>query len=104
MQQNNQTPRGPAAQVPALRTTSGPGVAQEGSKMSMLLSEPGFWDIDAEEYHRDPCPEASLSNSIGQKLLETCPRVAWWNHPRLNPQFVEDEDTKFDRGTVAHKL
>jgi hypothetical protein len=72
--------------------------------MSSLLSEPGFYEIDADDYHHDPAPEASLSNSVGRILLEQCPRAAWWAHPRLNPQFTENHDTKFDRGTVAHTI
>jgi hypothetical protein len=79
-------------------------MVHEGLEMSHLLSEPGFWEIDADDYHRDPCVEPSLSNSVGQILLERCPRAAWWAHPRLNPQFAEDNETKFDRGTVAHAL
>ncbi len=68
------------------------------------LPEPGFWEIDAPEYHDDPAPEPSLSNSIGQVLLERCPRAAWWQHPRLNPNHVREEDARMDRGTVAHTL
>lgn len=68
------------------------------------LPEPGFWEIDEAEYHADPAPEPSLSNSIGQILLERCPRAAWWAHPRLNPQFRSDESATMDRGTVAHTL
>jgi hypothetical protein len=69
-----------------------------------MLSEPGFWEIDAEDYHRDPAPEPSLSQSIGKDLLEFCPRTAWWHHPRLNPQFVPEDDSKFDLGTAAHRM
>jgi hypothetical protein len=69
-----------------------------------MLSEPGFWVIDEADYHSDPALEPSLSNSIGQVLLERCPRAAWWQHPRLNPNFVSAEDTRMDRGTVSHTL
>lgn len=72
--------------------------------MSHMLTEPGFYDVDADDYHADPCAEASLSNSVGKILLDACPRSAYWAHPRLNPQFRRDEETKFDRGNVAHAL
>lgn len=72
--------------------------------MTHMLSEPGFWEIDAEEYHSDPAPKPSLSQSIGKVLLERCPRSAWYAHPRLNPAFKPEDSTKFDRGTVAHQL
>lgn len=72
--------------------------------MSHMLSEPGFWEIDEADYHADPAPDPSLSQSVGKILLESCPRSAWWGHPRLNPHFTGEESTKYDRGTVAHKL
>jgi hypothetical protein len=72
--------------------------------MSTMLTDPGFYEMEGDDYHDDPAPEPSLSNSIGQILLERCPHAAWWNHPRLNPQFQERHAVKFDRGTVAHKL
>ncbi len=68
------------------------------------LTEPGFYEIDAADYHADPAPQPSLSQSIGKILLEHCPRAAWWAHSRLNPQFTRQEDIKFDRGNVAHAL
>ncbi len=76
---------------------------EEGVAMTML-TEPGFYEIDAADYHADPAPEPSLSQSIGKILLEHCPRAAWWAHSRLNPQFTPQEDIKFDRGNVAHAL
>lgn len=69
-----------------------------------MISEPGFYEIEADEYHSDPAPAPSLSQSIGKILLEQCPRAAWQAHSRLNPKFTPDEATRFDRGEVAHKL
>jgi hypothetical protein len=69
-----------------------------------MLPEPGFWVIDESDYHSDPAPEPSLSNSVGQILLDECPRKAWFNHPRLNPNFRPQEATTPERGTVAHTL
>jgi hypothetical protein len=38
-------------------------------------------------------------------LLYKSPRHAWFNHPRLNPDYEqEDSEEKFDIGTAAHAL
>jgi hypothetical protein len=60
--------------------------------------------MPAEEYHRDPCPQPSLSNSISKILLANSPAHAWTAHPRLNPNFEPEEKTSFDRGSAAHAL
>lgn len=70
-----------------------------------MITQPGVYDISAEEYHADPCPEPSLSATVA-KLLgppET-PRHAHWKHPRLNRHFTPDEEQKFDIGKAAHAL
>jgi hypothetical protein len=56
------------------------------------------------DYHADPCPEPSLTQSIAKILLERSPRHAWTAHPRLNHDWEEDNDKKFDLGNVAHAL
>jgi hypothetical protein len=60
--------------------------------------------MSADDYHNDPCPMPSLSQSLAKILLDRSPLHAWHNHPRLNPAFERDEATKFDVGNVAHKL
>lgn len=66
---------------------------------------PGIYQIQADEYHRDPCPTASLSSSIANILLDQSPQHAWLAHPRLNPQYVRDEgDSRFDLGSAAHMM
>lgn len=60
--------------------------------------------MPAAEYHRDPAPAPSLSASIAHLLCTQAPVHAWTSHPRLNPNFVEEEDEKFDLGTAAHSL
>lgn len=70
----------------------------------MTISKPGIYDIPAEEYHSDPCPEPSLSSSIAKILVDETPRHAWTAHPRLNPDFEREEEDKFDLGTAAHSL
>lgn len=67
--------------------------------------KPGIYKIPEEDYHKDPCPKASLSRSIIKDLLFDCPYRAWLNHPRLNPDWQpEEENTKFDIGTSAHQI
>lgn len=68
-----------------------------------MITEPGLFEIEAPDYHSDPCPVPSLNNSTIGPLLE-CPRLAWQQHPRLNPLFVRKEATRLDLGNVAHKL
>ena len=66
--------------------------------------------IPESRYH-DDClaPEPSLSSSIAKVLLYDCPRLAWWKHPRLNPDWREEEFSSekqkmLDLGEVRHKL
>jgi hypothetical protein len=67
--------------------------------------ETGVHRISAEEYQADPCPEPSLSRGAIIHLLD-CPAKAFWNHPRLNPDFPKDErdEAKFDQGKATHNL
>ena len=67
--------------------------------------DPGFHDdISADTYHADPCPAPSLSASLAHILLSQSPRHAWTAHPRLNPAFERETDTRFDLGTAVHAL
>lgn len=66
------------------------------------MSEPE--SMSAEAYHADPAPQPSLSSSIAKILLEQSPRHAWLAHPRLNPNYVAEEDSRFDLGTAAHAM
>ena len=70
----------------------------------MEITSPGTYNITSELYHKDPCIEPSLSRSTLYELINDCPARAWHNHPRLNPDFKEDNDKKFDLGTAAHEL
>jgi hypothetical protein len=60
--------------------------------------------ISADAYHADPAPAPSLSSSIAKTILHQTPRHAWFEHPRLNPNFEPKDDSKFDLGSVAHEL
>lgn len=64
---------------------------------------PGFHPrVNAASYHADPCVMPSLSSSIAQILLRESPRKAWHSHPRLNQEYREVHDDKFDLGKAAH--
>lgn len=49
----------------------------------------GAWDIDADRYHADPCPEPSLSASIAKIAIQKSLYHAWYGHPRLNAEYEE---------------
>ena len=71
----------------------------------MRIEKPGIYrGISPADYHADPCPEPSLTQSIAKILLERSPQHAWVAHPRLNPDFMPDDDSKFDLGNVAHRI
>lgn len=70
----------------------------------MVIKKPGIYNLTMEEYLSDPCVEPSLSSGIVKTLLTDCPAKAWFCHPRLNPDYQEECDGKFDIGTAAHSL
>src|SRR5882724_13097827 len=65
---------------------------------------PGIFNLTAEQYHADPAPTASLSNSIANILLDQSPLHAWLAHPRLNPAYTREVNTRFDLGSAAHLM
>lgn len=68
------------------------------------ITEPGIYEMSAEQYHSDPCPEPSLSSSIIKLLIERSALHVWHAHPRLNPHHQPENKTEFDVGSAAHKL
>lgn len=60
--------------------------------------------ISAARYHEDPAPQPSLSSSVAETLLRQSPYKARHSHPRLNPNLVIEQDSKFDIGTAAHSI
>lgn len=64
----------------------------------------GIFNLTAEQYHADPAPTASLSTSIAKILIDQSPMHAWLAHPRLNPQYQREEDSRFDLGSAAHMM
>jgi hypothetical protein len=70
-----------------------------------MSNEVGIHKISNELYHsKDVTEEPALSRSTIHDLLFDCPLKAWWNHPALNPDYVSDNDPKYDVGTVAHDI
>jgi hypothetical protein len=62
-------------------------------------------DFAAADYHADRTGGApSLSSSIANLLINRSPLHAWTAHPRLNPNHVPVDDSKYDVGTVAHSM
>jgi hypothetical protein len=72
-----------------------------------VLDKPGIYDLPVELYHRDPCPEPSLSASGIHTLLTLTPAHFAARHPKLT-QWAElpekDATTEQDLGSVVHAL
>lgn len=68
----------------------------------MKITTPAVYDLPEDQYHADPAPEPSLSSSVAKLLIGQSPRHAWTAHPKLNPAYEDDRDTKFDLGNAAH--
>lgn len=73
---------------------------------SETVTAPGLYRQSETAYHSDPCPTASLSRSIAQKLILESPRHAFAAHPRLTKQEEEEEKNSRARdiGSAAHAL
>lgn len=71
----------------------------------MKIDRPGIYrGVSSADYFADPCPVPSLTQSLCKILIERSPEHAWIASPRLNPQFEYEDDTKFDLGSIAHRL
>jgi hypothetical protein len=70
-----------------------------------MIDKPGIYQMTHDEYHSDPALTPSLSRNIIKLLITETPAHARHAHPRLNPNFEEDDGGgKFDMGTAAHAL
>ena len=65
---------------------------------------PGFYDMNAAQYHADPCPEPSLSSSIAKLLVRKSPRHAWAAHPRLGGHSPEPPTREMCIGSAVHAM
>ena len=75
---------------------------EEYQPLTRTLSA-GVHHIDGEDYHRDPCPEASLSSTLAKTMLAQSPLHAWTASPRLNPDWEPVNKKTFDIGRAAHR-
>lgn len=64
----------------------------------------GIHALAAATYHVDPAPEPSLSSSIARYLVAASPLHAWWNHPRLNPEWKAETTNRLSLGALCHRL
>jgi hypothetical protein len=66
----------------------------------LTITQPGVFDIPAEDYHLDPVPGGSLSSSGARKLLApSCP--ALYRYEQDNPP---PPKKTFDLGHAAHRM
>lgn len=93
-----------AAAAFAEATPAKPAKAAGGKREPVRVSAPGEYDLHEEDYHADPCPEASLSGSIVKLMANRSPRHGWAAHPRLNPDYEPKESATFDFGSAFHTL
>ena len=71
---------------------------------TIIITEPGVYDLPAATYHADPCDSPSLSAGMISDLL-TAPALCFHNSPRLNPAYEAPEDQeRFTIGSVAHVM
>lgn len=68
------------------------------------ITQGGIYQITNEEYHRDPCPVASVSRGVIASLVNSTAAHTKMKHPKLNPDYQQEEKTSFDIGTAAHSL
>jgi len=69
----------------------------------------GVYPLTADAYYADQLdgqtsPEITLNATVCKLLINESALHAWTHHPRLNPDYRETIDTKFDLGTVAHEV
>lgn len=70
----------------------------------MKITESGIYQIPMHEYISDPAPEPSLNAGTAHTLLTESPSHAWIGHPRLNPNYVREESSRQELGTIAHAV
>lgn len=64
-----------------------------------MITEPGVYDLPAEDYHADPVEGGSLSSTGARRLLPPyCPAIFRWE--KDHPVFKDD----FDFGHAAHQM
>jgi hypothetical protein len=67
--------------------------------------KPGIHAIEPARYYSDALGnEPSLNGTVLKALIDASPLHAWTAHARLNPDYRETVDKKFDVGSAAHEL
>lgn len=62
-------------------------------------------EISEKDYHENAfSKKPAYSNSIGKLLITKSPLHAFLKHPLLNPDYEEEEKSKFDIGKAAHAM
>lgn len=70
-----------------------------------MILQPGIHlNVPTADYFADCAPEPSLTQSVAKTLIDQSPLHAWYQHPRLNPDFRRNEETRFDIGNIAHSI
>lgn len=69
----------------------------------MKITKPGiYFDVPERDYHADPCPEPSLSNSVAVALVQQSPAHAHAMHPRLGGENEYESASVLDIGSAIH--
>lgn len=69
-----------------------------------MITNPGIFNLTMAEYLKDPCIVPSLNAGTISCILSQSPAHAWAQHPRLNPNYQEEHEERFDLGSAAHAL
>ena len=69
-----------------------------------MLTANGVYTIPLSEYIADPAPCPSLNASTAHTILTESPYHAWIGHPRLNPNYVREESSRQEMGSIAHAV
>src|SRR5271156_5921927 len=77
--------------------------AKQGRLMIANLQQ-GLHALSMDVYQSDPCPAPSLSSGIANILLTQSPAHARLAHPRLNPAYQRETDSRMDIGSIAHAM
>lgn len=74
----------------------------------MTALAPGIYgpeQVPSERYHADQLADIpTLSRSIAHTLIARTPLHAWFNHPKLNPDYQPKTSSTLDHGAAVHAL
>lgn len=64
----------------------------------------GYYYLEEDVYHADPAPKPSTSAGLLSVMINETAADAFAAHPKLNPPEEEEDNAKYDLGTVAHTM